>query len=46
MRREILVDHRPGAGIRISPHFYTTDDEIRFAFEELAAILEAQGASD
>ena len=46
MRRDIMVDHRPGAGIRMSPHFYTTDDEIRFAFEELAAILKAQKASD
>jgi kynureninase len=27
-RREILVDFRPGAGIRVSPHFYTTDDEL------------------
>jgi len=27
-RREILVDYRPGAGIRISPHFYTTDGEL------------------
>jgi len=45
MRRDILVDHRPGAGIRLSPHFYTTDDEIRFAFEELAAILTTQAAT-
>ena len=28
LRREILIDHRPGAGIRLSPHFYTTDDEL------------------
>lgn len=27
-RREILVDHRPGAGIRVSAHFYNTDDEV------------------
>ncbi len=27
-RREILVDFRPQAGIRIAPHFYTTDDEV------------------
>ena len=24
----ILVDHRPGAGIRVSPHFYTLEDEL------------------
>jgi kynureninase len=27
LRRDILVDYRPGAGIRIAPHFYTTDEE-------------------
>lgn len=27
-RRDILVDHRPGAGIRVSAHFFNTDAEI------------------
>jgi kynureninase len=26
--RAILVDHRPGAGLRVSPHFYTRADEL------------------
>ncbi len=26
--RQILVDYRPGAGIRIGPHFYTSDTEL------------------
>lgn len=26
--RGILVDHRPGAGIRVSPHYYTLEDEL------------------
>ena len=26
--REILVDHRPNAGIRVSPHFYTRSEEL------------------
>ena len=26
--RNILVDYRPGAGIRIAPHFYTADEEL------------------
>lgn len=26
--RGILVDHRPNAGIRVSPHFYTSADEL------------------
>ena len=41
LRREILVDHRPGAGIRVSPHFYTSDDEIDHALSEIRAILDA-----
>jgi kynureninase len=41
LRREILVDYRPGAGIRISPHFYTSDDELRRAVEEIAAIRDS-----
>jgi kynureninase len=27
-RAGVLVDHRPGAGIRVSPHFYTREDEL------------------
>jgi kynureninase len=38
--RAILCDFRPGAGIRIGPHFFTTDDEIRFVVEQIADILE------
>jgi kynureninase len=40
LRREVLVDHRPGAGVRISPHFYTTDDEVRRVVEEIRDILD------
>ena len=28
LSREILVDYRVGAGIRVAPHFFTRDDEI------------------
>jgi kynureninase len=41
LRREVLVDHRPGAGIRISPHFYTADDELARAVSEIRAILDS-----
>jgi kynureninase len=41
LRREIVVDHRPGAGIRISPHFYTTDAEVLHAVDEIRAILDS-----
>ncbi len=39
-RRQILVDFRPGAGIRIAPHFYTSDDEIAHTIHELVSILQ------
>jgi kynureninase len=38
LARNILVDFRPGAGIRIAPHFYTADSELELA---IAAIDEA-----
>jgi len=39
-QRGILGDFRPGAGIRLGPHFFTADDEIRFAIAQIAEILE------
>ncbi|MGH8163121.1 MAG: aminotransferase class V-fold PLP-dependent enzyme, partial [Rhodanobacteraceae bacterium] len=33
--RRVFVDYRPGCGIRVSPHFYTTDAEIDTLFAEL-----------
>jgi kynureninase len=38
IRRGFIVDHRPGAGIRIAPHFYNTDDECDAVLEEIEAI--------
>jgi kynureninase len=38
-RRNILVDYRPGAGIRIAPHFYTSDEEITHTIGELKSIV-------
>ena len=29
----IFVDYRPGCGIRVSPHFYTSDDDVVRFFE-------------
>jgi len=34
----ILVDYRPGAGIRIAPHFYNTEDECDEVIGEIAAL--------
>jgi kynureninase len=39
LAREILVDYRPCAGIRLSPHFYNRDEEIDFALDQIAEIL-------
>jgi len=38
--RQILCDFRPDAGIRLGPHYFTTDDELRFAGEQIAEIVE------
>ncbi len=37
IRRNVIVDYRPGAGIRIAPHFYNTSDEIDHAMDVPAA---------
>ena len=34
-RRKFFCDHRPGVGIRISPHFYTKQEEIDLFFDEV-----------
>lgn len=36
--RKFVVDHRPGAGIRVAPHFYNTADECVAVLDEMAAI--------
>ena len=38
IRRGFIVDHRPGAGIRISPHFYNADAECEAVMEEIRAV--------
>lgn len=44
--REILIDYRPGAGIRISPHFYNSDAEVREAMDAIADILDSGAWQD
>ncbi|HEV2387477.1 MAG TPA: aminotransferase class V-fold PLP-dependent enzyme [Candidatus Acidoferrales bacterium] len=39
LARDILVDFRPAAGIRLSPHFYNRDEEIDFTLEQIEEIL-------
>jgi kynureninase len=39
LAREILVDYRPKAGVRFSPHFYNRERECDFALEQVEEIL-------
>jgi kynureninase len=36
--RGIVVDCRPETGLRLGPHFYNTDDELRFAVEQIVEL--------
>jgi len=45
-RRRFFCDHRPGAGIRIAPHFYNTEEEIDLFFEELDQVRLGPGKKD
>jgi kynureninase len=40
-RRRFQCDHRPGCGIRMSPHFYSTDEECDLFMEEVARLRAA-----
>jgi kynureninase len=39
--RGILCDFRPDAGLRLGPHYYNTDDELRFTAAQIAEIVES-----
>jgi kynureninase len=40
-RRDILCDHRPDVGLRFGPHFFNTDDELRYTVEQMVEIAQA-----
>jgi len=42
LRRDFLVDFRPGAGIRVAPHFYSRDEELELTIREIKTILETK----
>ncbi len=42
VRREFIVDYRPGAGVRVSPHFYTSDDELELVIAEMKKIRDTR----
>jgi kynureninase len=45
LKREILVDWRPKAGVRMSPHFYNTDRELEVAIGAVEEILRDQAVA-
>ncbi|HTX76773.1 MAG TPA: aminotransferase class V-fold PLP-dependent enzyme [Terracidiphilus sp.] len=44
LKREILVDWRPQAGVRMSPHFYNADRELEVAIGAVEEILKDRAA--
>ena len=42
LRRDFIVDFRPGAGIRVSPHFYTSDEELEAVIREMRQIIDTR----
>ena len=39
LARDVVIDYRPQAGIRIAPHFYTSDAEVELVIGEIDDIL-------
>lgn len=42
LARDILVDYRPRAGVRLSPHFYNREEECDFALAQMEEILDTR----
>jgi kynureninase len=45
LERDILVDYRPQAGVRMSPHFYTADEELETAMTAVDEILQSRAVA-
>jgi kynureninase len=45
LKRDILVDYRPRAGVRMSPHFYTSAEELETAVAAVEDILKHQAVA-
>jgi selenocysteine lyase/cysteine desulfurase len=45
LRQDVLVDFRPNAGVRFSPHFYNTMEEIDRAIQAVDEILKQMGVA-
>jgi len=45
LKRDILVDYRPKAGVRMAPHFYTKDEELETAIATVEEILKQRSVA-
>ncbi len=45
LKRDVLVDFRPKAGVRFSPHFYNTMEEIDLAIKTVDEVLAAMAVA-
>src|SRR5271168_4392786 len=45
LARDIMVDWRPKAGVRFSPHFYNTDAEVDAAMQAVVEILKSRAVT-
>jgi kynureninase len=45
LERGVIIDWRPDVGLRLGPHFFTTEDELRFAVEQIVELAGAQSTS-
>jgi kynureninase len=45
LKRDILVDYRPKAGVRMAPHFYTKDEELETAIAAVEEILKERSVA-
>jgi len=41
LARDIVIDYRKGTGIRVSPHFYNTDEEIKAVIDAMQEIIQS-----
>lgn len=39
LARNVIIDYRPQAGIRLAPHFYNSDEEVHRAMDTVADII-------
>ena len=45
LKRDVIVDYRPKAGVRFSPHFYNTDEELEISLATVDEILAGMSAA-